>query len=143
MDLKYIIQVVNNHFDLDIRENKRDRYIVMCRAVYFYFAKKTTNFSLARIGKKVNRDHSSVLYSLRNFENWIAYDKEFENEFKKVEKILTNKKTVTEYRDERLNYKYKMLQIAREFLINEINKIKENGQNRVNKNKKRSLYFTD
>lgn len=143
MDLKYIIQVVNNHFEIDITENRRDRYMVMCRGVYFHFAKKTTNFSLARIGEKVNRDHSSVLYSLKNFENWISYDKEFENEFKKVEKILTNKKTVKEFRDERLNYKYKMLQIAKELLINEITKIKKNGQNRISKNEKRSLYITD
>lgn len=125
MDLNYIIQVVNNHFEIDIRENKRDRYIVMCRAVYFYFAKKTTNFSLERIGKKVNRDHASVLHSLKNFENWLSYDKEFYIEFKKVEKILYNKKTITEYKDERLNYKYKLLQVAKQYLINEINKIKQ------------------
>ena len=69
MDLKYIIQVVNNHFDVDITENIRNRYIVMCRGVYFHFAKKTTNFSLAMgvttiVGSSFERPRGSqVIYS--------------------------------------------------------------------------------
>jgi len=47
-----------------IKSNLRWREIVDARCVYYLRAKALTRYSLAVIGKEVNRDHSTVLHGL-------------------------------------------------------------------------------
>ena len=52
-----------------------------------YFKGKSLQF----IGKTVNKDHSTVLHSLRNFDNLYSFDKEYTEKFNKYEDHLLRK----------------------------------------------------
>lgn len=88
MELKQIIKLVNKHFNCDIRQNKRDRELVMARAVYFWLAKNVCKISMKKIGAAVGRDHASVLYGLANLDNWIRFDDFFRIDFETIKMIV-------------------------------------------------------
>jgi len=64
--LKKIIDYTNEVFKIDIRNETRKRNYVEARAFYYELARKTTNHTLADIGKPIGKDHATVLYSLNN-----------------------------------------------------------------------------
>lgn len=57
---------VNELYSLDIMRNTRKRQYVEARAFYYKLCKDITKSSLTEIGDSVNRNHTSVLHSLRN-----------------------------------------------------------------------------
>tara|TARA_R110000822_G_scaffold5786_7_gene24743 strand:+ start:408 stop:791 length:384 start_codon:yes stop_codon:yes gene_type:complete len=123
MILDKLLKRVNNHFDIDITQNSRKRELVMARAAFFWLARKKTRYSLNRIGLMVKRDHSTVLYSMNNFENWLNCDSNFKNEFEKLRKIVFNELSVDDLMQKKLIIKYKFLKIAKELLIVEVKKL--------------------
>ena len=123
MVLEKLLKRVNNHFDIDITQNSRKRELVMARAAFFWLARKKTRYSLNRIGLMVKRDHSTVLYSMNNFENWLNCDSNFKNEFEKLQKIVFNELSVDDLMQKKLIIKYKFLKIAKELLIAEVKKL--------------------
>lgn len=48
-----------------IADSTREREVVEARHVYCRRARESTDASLAQIGRKINRDHASVLYGIR------------------------------------------------------------------------------
>ena len=125
MELQKIIEIVNDFFDVDIRTKKRTREIVMIRAAYYYIAREKTKCSMEKIAKEIGRNHATVLHSLKNFENWLIYEPEYKQKFEKLKKIVFNELTIEEFQEKKLKFKYKMIKIAKELLINEINIIKK------------------
>ena len=123
MVLDKLLKKVNNHFNIDITQNSRKRELVMARAAFFWLARKKTRYSLNRIGLMVKRDHSTVLYSMNNFENWLNCDSNFKNEFEKLQKIVFNELSVDDLMQKKLIIKYKFLKIAKELLIAEVKKL--------------------
>ena len=123
MVLDKLLKKVNNHFNIDITQNSRKRELVMARAAFFWLARKKTRYSLNRIGLMVKRDHSTVLYSMNNFENWLNCDSNFKNEFEKLRKIVFNELSVDDLMQKKLIIKYKFLKIAKELLIAEVKKL--------------------
>ncbi len=74
--LALIKEVVENKFDLyDISSARRQRKVVNARYIFYRLCKDFTFSSLDKIGKTVNRDHSSVMHGLKRFE-LIEYWKE-------------------------------------------------------------------
>lgn len=132
MVLDKLLKKVNNHFNIDITQNSRKRELVMARAAFFWLARKKTRYSLNRIGLMVKRDHSTVLYSIKNFENWLNCDSNFKNEFEKLQKIVFNELSVDDLIEKKVLIKYKFLKIAKELLIAEVNKL--NKYKNENKN---------
>jgi hypothetical protein len=132
MVLDKLLKKVNNHFNIDITQNSRKRELVMARAAFFWLARKKTRYSLNRIGLMVKRDHSTVLYSIKNFENWLNCDSNFKNEFEKLQKIVINELSVDDLIEKKVLIKYKFLKIAKELLIAEVNKL--NKYKNENKN---------
>ena len=55
-----------------IRGTQRSKHVTAARQVAMYLVRKLTNLSLPDIGKEFNRDHSSVLYSIRQAEAAVA-----------------------------------------------------------------------
>lgn len=131
MELKEIIEIVNNHFEVDLSVTKRTREMVMVRACYYYLAKKKTKCSLAKIGREIGRDHATVLHTLKNFENWLFYDKDFEKKFDNLKQKVFYDRTVKHFEQKKLKNKYELIKIAKDLLINEITILKEkqNGKN--------------
>jgi len=116
MELKQIIKLVNKHFKCDIRQNKRDREIVMARAVYFWLAKNVCKISMKKIGAAVGRDHASVLYGLANLDNWIRFDDFFRVDFETLKMIVFSNYESEKMTAETLLYKYNTLLIENDIL---------------------------
>jgi|TARA_R100000149_G_C5873323_1_gene137102 hypothetical protein len=116
MELKQIIKLVNKHFKCDIRQNKRDRELVMARAVYFWLAKNVCKISMKKIGAAVGRDHASVLYGLANLDNWIRFDDFFRVDFETIKMIVLSNYESEKMTAETLLYKYNTLLIENDIL---------------------------
>jgi hypothetical protein len=65
---KEIIDFINAELKIDITKKKKTNQYVFARTVYYKLAKELTNLPLEEIGRQVNKDHCSVLHSLKNFE---------------------------------------------------------------------------
>lgn len=67
MTLDDVIRLVNNKTNIDIRDKKRDTIHVFARCVYYDIAYNRLKLGgSSRIAKAVNRDHASLLHSLKN-----------------------------------------------------------------------------
>lgn len=120
MELKQIIKLVNKHFKCDITQNKRDRELVMARAVYFWLAKNVCKISMKKIGAAVGRDHASVLYGLANLDNWIRFDDFFRVDFETIKMIVLSNYESEKMTAETLLYKYNTLLIENDILKKQI-----------------------
>jgi chromosomal replication initiation ATPase DnaA len=84
-----LVAHVSNVSVSDIRSADRHRTLVVCRHIVCYFARRYTNASLHEIGAHVNRDHSTVIKSVKVVENMIEYGLDWEkNLIKKIENYL-------------------------------------------------------
>ena len=121
MELKQIIKLVNKHFKCDITQNKRDRELVMARAVYFWLAKNVCKISMKKIGAAVGRDHASVLYGLANLDNWLRFDDFFRVDFETIKMIVLSNYVCSISKGEKMTpdtllYKYNTLLIENDIL---------------------------
>lgn len=72
--LELILEKVCEYFNLSIEDVKSKRKygnLPLARQIYFYFCRKMTDCKLEWIGETVNKDHSSVIFSLKK----ITYEK--------------------------------------------------------------------
>lgn len=86
-----IITVVCAHFDIEqskITGKGRSRRLVEIRQIICYFLKKYTRLTLERIGLLVNRDHSTVTYSISEIGNRIKLYMEVKKEMELIESKL-------------------------------------------------------
>ena len=124
MTLEYLIKRVNKHFDCHIKQDTREREIVMARGAFFWLAKHTSKKSLKKIGASVGRDHASVVYSLKNFSDWLRFDEFFKADFESLKIAVLSEFKAQKMSPESLLYKYNLLVIENDILKNEIKKFK-------------------
>ena len=124
MTLEYLIKRTNKHFNCDIKQNTREREIVMARGAFFWLAKHTSKKSLKKIGASVGRDHASVVYSLKNFSDWLRFDEFFKADFESLKIAVLSEFKAQKMTPESLLYKYNLLVIENDILKNEIKKFK-------------------
>lgn len=70
--LDIILNNITYKMNVTIEQAKgksRKQEVVQCRQMFFKNAKETTNASLAKIGKLVNRDHATVLHGIKTVDN--------------------------------------------------------------------------
>lgn len=60
----------------DLTGRSRARELVMPRQIAMYFIKQFTKLSLSDIGRIMNRDHATVLYSIRKVKDFIEIEPE-------------------------------------------------------------------
>jgi chromosomal replication initiator protein len=94
LSIASIINTVYDHMGCDvslIKSKSRDsELIVRPRQVTHYFLKKLTKLSLAQIGEKAgNKDHATILNSVRAVNNLMFSDKSFKAMIEEIEKLLT------------------------------------------------------
>jgi len=129
MTLENLIKNVNNYYNVDIRENSRQREIVMARAAFYWLARNTTRFSMKVISDAVGRDHASVIHSLKNINDWIRFDKVFNQRFESLKKLVFNEINDYTISAESMVYKYNSLLIENDILKNENKKLKNGVRN--------------
>lgn len=72
-----IMELVSSQFKVSIKEmqsKSRKRVITFPRQISMYLSRKFTDQSLAEIGKSFNRDHSTVLHSIKVVSNKLVRD---------------------------------------------------------------------
>lgn len=74
---------VNTHFGVDINSNERTRSYVNARMTFAYFMHKK-GYGLSRIGRMMGKDHSTILYYLKNIEDYLEIDADFRERFEIV-----------------------------------------------------------
>ena len=124
MELKYLIKKVNKHFDCDIRKDTREREVVMARGAFFWLAKHTSKKSVKKIGASVGRDHASVIYCLKNFNDWLRFDEFFKADFESLKIAVLSEFKTEKLTPQSMLYKYNCLVIENDILKNEIKKLK-------------------
>ena len=92
LSIANIQQIVSDFFNISIDHiigKTRKRNIVVARQLGMYFAKKLTTLSLKEIGKHFgNRDHTTVMHSIKTINDLIDTDTLFKETFNKLEHKL-------------------------------------------------------
>lgn len=71
-------------FTLNLESRSRSRELVELRSIYCYLAREM-RYSLSTIGKSIgNRDHTTVINSVTNFNNWIETDENFRQKYSAI-----------------------------------------------------------
>lgn len=68
----------------DLLAGKQSRKVSEARQIYCYLAKKHTEYSLTAIGKFINKDHSTVIYSIKTVTDLLQHDKIFINTYSQI-----------------------------------------------------------
>ena len=101
----FIIKVVRMYYKLDEDYNKsksRKTDVVLGRQMAMYLVRKHTNMSLSRIGSFFNKDHATVLHSVKVIDNYMFYHKERKQEVWELNRIIKFKSAAI---NEDLNWK--------------------------------------
>lgn len=123
--LRKIISIVNDYFDVNCLEKTRKTSVVIPRQIAMYFCRKNTTLSSPEIGLFFNKDHATVLYSLKCIENYILTDKNIRESIKDLDELILsiNFKTPKDFR----------LFKSRELIFNCINKMNQDELNALSK----------
>jgi ATPase involved in DNA replication initiation len=70
-DVLNIVSRVTQVFQDDIISHKRFRDMVTARALFCYICRVKMHKSLAYIGRFINRDHSTVIHLVNNYDNFL------------------------------------------------------------------------
>lgn len=92
-----IIKCVSKHYNLksaDLIGARRTREIARPRQVAIYLAKNLTTRSLPDIGRAFNRDHTTVIHSVRRVEELILQDTEIAGDIEILQRRLVEYNTL-------------------------------------------------
>tara|TARA_R100000935_G_C2820120_1_gene159352 strand:+ start:1088 stop:1519 length:432 start_codon:yes stop_codon:yes gene_type:complete len=120
--IKQIIEVETGVEDISIR--LRSQGIVEARVIFSTLCLRHTKDSLQRIGKIINRDHSSIVHYRKIYNNWLEFPKQFLNNLTtldRIDNIINEQKDITE-EDIEIVTRYRRKNIL---LTKEIEKLKE------------------
>lgn len=84
-------KIVAKYYDRDIeklRSKARHREDVECRQVIMFFLKTGSKMTLAQIGRRFNRDHTTVIYAIQTVYNALETNPHFKKQFTYLESIL-------------------------------------------------------
>jgi len=89
--VNYILTIIQIYCDLqyDYYFNKsRKEELVKARHLAMYFAKEYTETSLKKLGKKFNKDHSTIIHGINRIKNGIKYEPDVSKDVKNIKKII-------------------------------------------------------
>ena len=87
--LEVIRKAVETITNCDVVERTRQREYVQARSIFYRFARDNKQ-TLQAIGKFLERDHATVMHSLKKFEQDVEYDSAFRANYNAVKDILGN-----------------------------------------------------
>lgn len=90
LKIKTILKAVSGYYGIPvpiIKGDSRRMIDVRPRHVVFYLASRHTGLSIAAIGRRFNRDHTTILHAVRNMTERLLVD----NELASAIKILENR----------------------------------------------------
>lgn len=75
----------------DLTGRLRDREFVVPRQIAMFLIKEHTKMSLVEIGKMFNRDHSTVIYSIRTVRDLLETNKVFREKYEQIPRQIEAK----------------------------------------------------
>lgn len=85
------IQAVNKVTGVNLTQKTRKFRIVEARMLYYKILKQK-GYTLTEIANTLNKNHATVLHSLRVFDDIFEYDKDLQNKYKKAYSMVNNTK---------------------------------------------------
>lgn len=84
--IRVAVETITN-CDVVIRTRQKD--FVQARSIFYRFARDNKQ-TLQAIGKFLERDHATVMHSLKNFEHEVKFDPDFRSKYNAVKDIIGN-----------------------------------------------------
>jgi len=85
---EFIIESVCQYYNItqeDIFSRKRYRYLVDARHISMALCRRKTSLSLEQIGLIHNRDHATVLHSIKKIDGLMTYDNKIIEQHKEID----------------------------------------------------------
>ena len=123
--MKRIREVVEKFYKLDISAKTRKLEYVYARAIYFKLCYNHTKHTYSQIADTLNRNHASVLHSIKTFPYMLKHSKQLNAEYYMIRQLLnfSLKKPRINVRD--LVRKYNSLLLKFDVLETTYNELKE------------------
>jgi hypothetical protein len=86
-ELEFIKEKVENETSLKLETKSRDLDSTIARWLYFKIAKLNTGYSLNEIGRLVNRNHSTVVYGLKNVDYELNTSKALQHKYNMLDTV--------------------------------------------------------
>jgi chromosomal replication initiation ATPase DnaA len=85
----YVANTVNVILGVDIFNRRRHRELVEARFIYCHIMRHEFNKTVSAIGRRLNKNHATVLHSLKGFEDLMSLkDKEFREKYNRIINII-------------------------------------------------------
>jgi hypothetical protein len=87
----FVKEIVCSYYGVDsdkLNYECRKRELVKCKQISMYLIYKHLNMSLSKIGQEFNKNHATVIYSVKTISNYLDWDKDLKNEIDELEKIV-------------------------------------------------------
>lgn len=85
--MRAVCQVYNITPD-DIYSQDRTQHILYARHTFNYLCRRVLGMSLTSVGRIINRDHSTIIHSVRQTQDLIEYDRNFARTYKQIAELL-------------------------------------------------------
>ena len=95
-NIDFILSVIESETGLNVLNPTRKRQYVDARAMACFIMSRKLNLTLSQIGEILNKNHATVLHSLKLFDNLYETDYRFKEKFDKIKGIYCNKTPVEE-----------------------------------------------
>ena len=89
--VNYILTIIQIYSDLKYDyyfKKSRKVELVKARHLAMYFAKEYTEISLKKLGRKFNKDHSTIIHGINRIKNGIKYEPDVSKDVKNIKKII-------------------------------------------------------
>ena len=96
--LEKIVSKIKDVTGVDIRTKKRQREIVYAKKIYCYVARQK-GYGFKVIGDQINIDHATVMWHCNDTEYLLKQDKQFMNDYLRVQGKPTEGKCSRDYFD--------------------------------------------
>lgn len=95
-NIDYILSVIEAETGLNLLDPTRKREYVDARAMACFIMHRNLKLTLSQIGEIFNKNHATVLHSLKLFDNLYETDYRFQEKFDKIKGIYCKKTPVEE-----------------------------------------------
>ena len=86
MCVELIKNLVESEFNLQLKRKTRKRDYVEARAIYYMLLREKGRMTVASISSTLDKNHATVLHSIKNLNNWMLYDTNLKSIYDSLEK---------------------------------------------------------
>jgi len=83
-----VLDIVQNFFQVDIKEKTRKREHVLARSFCYKLLRENTKMTLSEIAKLFNKNHATVLHNLRQLNGYLEYDHSISTDYLSLNSLL-------------------------------------------------------